>query len=397
MDKKDTLSALNDKYKLIVRYVRSNPGKTPPEIIQALSLTRAHAYNIISRLGDCGILNCTKSTANRGERGRSPELWNVNHNFGSVIGVEFWNRWIAVGLVDFGGRILLSKTSRFPVGFSPNGADDFAGKVLELITNVIEESALPAGNILGIGLVAPGRLDLQTKDAIFYSHHKGFFHSDLLQRVEKHFGLPVIFQHNLYTYTMAEFQFGGGRGIPDQLTILWRSDIGAAAIQKGRPLFPDPGHHLRFGHMIINFDGPLCRCGQNGCLENYVSESFVINEIIRRAKSEGSMLQDYPEITLDLVSEAISRGDRLCCDVIEEAGNKVGIAILNLMKTLDLSLINIIGFTDTLAATLAAGVKKTLEKYAPEETRRMLFKSKGYDPFIGLRGATETFLDSFLN
>jgi len=397
IDMKNMMIELNPKEKFIINYLRFDPGKTTSEIVNALSLKRANSYNILSKLHKQGFLVCRKTQTTNGERGRNPERWYINSTYAYVIGVEFWNWWIAVGLLDFSGNIVIYKNTRCPIGSLTGNQDGLASKITDFIHDVIVESGLDREKILGIGFVAPGVVDLTTKEGIFYSHQKGLYRSALPRTVENFFGLPVIFQHNQITYAMAEYRFGGGRGISNQLTILWRSEIGAAAVQKDQLFFSDPTRHLKFGHMIIDFRGSPCRCGQRGCLGNYVSESFIISEISRLAESEGSILGGYSEINLDMVSEAIGKGDKLCIRVVFEAGNKVGVGVLNLMKLLDLELINVIGYTDDLAATLSAGIRETLDEMAPPNVQKPTIKHKGYDPFVGLRGAGETFLAQFFN
>lgn len=80
-----------------------------------------------------------------------------------------------------------------------------------------------------------------------------------------------------------------------------------------------------------------------------------------------------------------------------DAGKKVGVAILNLLKLMDISLINIIGYTDSLATMLAKGIRQTFNDQALEKTRDLNIRSKGYDPFMGIRGAAEVLFSTFLN
>jgi len=388
---------LNQKEKFILNYLRINPEKTTSEIINDLSLKKANSYTILAKLHKQGIVECRRSQATDGGRGRIPERWLVNSNYAYVIGIEFWNWWIAVGLLDFSGNVIFHKRTRFPEGSISRQHNGLSGKIIDCIKDVIEESGIEPEKTLGIGFVAPGMVDKRTKEGIFYSHHKGSYRSALPRIVEDFFKLPVIFQHNQITYAMAEYRFGGGKGVPNQLTILWRSEIGAAAVQNDQLFFSDPTRHLKFGHMIIDFNGPSCQCGQRGCLGNYVSETFILNKINKLAESEDSMLAGYSEINLDMVSESIRQEDPLCIRVVIEAGKKVGVGVLNLMKLLDLELINVIGYTDDLASTLALGIHQTLDEMITSDTRKPIIKSKGYDPFAGLRGAGETFLAQFFN
>jgi len=391
----EKLFKLSQKQSSIIRFLRFNPGRTSSEITGALQLKRANSYNMLSTLYDQRMLVCGRISVNKGERGRIPERWYVNAEYGYVMGVEFWNWRITAGLLDFSGKILDHKSTRVPIGFMSDQQNDFSGTAIDLMQGIIKQAGVNHADLLGIGFVVPGRVDPGTREGVFYSHQKGQYRSSLPGQVETFFGLPVMFQHNQITYAMAEYSFGGGQGISNQLTILWRSEIGAAAIQKDRLFFADPTRHLRFGHMIIDFNGSLCRCGQRGCLMNYVSEPVIIHEIARRAKSEDSFLTDRSEITMDSVSEAIRNGDKLCTEIVFEAGKKVGVAVLNLLNLMDLELINVIGYTDALAAALTSGIRRTFEETAPAAARNIAIKHKGYDPLVGVRGAAETFLNHY--
>ena len=147
---------LSPKESSIIRFLRFNPGKTTAEIIKALNLKRANSYNLLSALYDHGLLICGRSSSHRGDRGRIPEKWYVNSEYGYVLGVEFWNWLIVAGLLDFSGKILFHKSTRIPTGFIPHQDNDLARKAVTLMREVVDESGIREKDILGIGLFAPG-------------------------------------------------------------------------------------------------------------------------------------------------------------------------------------------------------------------------------------------------
>ncbi|MDF2679518.1 MAG: hypothetical protein K0R47_708, partial [Brevibacillus sp.] len=103
-----------------------------------------------------------------------------------------------------------------------------------------------------------------------------------------------------------------------------------------RLLSGNDGSAGEFGHISIDWNGPICRCGNRGCLENYASGTAIENVARTRLASaassfSGSVLEGCANPTAKQIGEAALQGDRYSIELVKEAGFYLGIGATNLI------------------------------------------------------------------
>ena len=99
------------------------------------------------------------------------------------------------------------------------------------------------------------------------------------------------------------------------------------------------------GHVIVDPDGTLCRCGQRGCLETVAAGPFIARRATEALAAAGSQDGDHPvlraagTITAKTVYEAVVAGDPLARLIADDVGRTLARAVAGLMLTCDLDLV----------------------------------------------------------
>lgn len=147
--------------------------------------------------------------------------------------------------------------------------------VIALITAVLAD--LPPSNrpaVRGIGLAIPGIVDTAGGRAV-HSANVGWRDVPVRDQVQDAVGLPVVLHHDVTAAGEAELRFGAGRAVSDMLSVVIGTGIAAVIISADRVVRGGTSQAGELGHVIVRPDGPLCGCGQRGCLESVASASAI--------------------------------------------------------------------------------------------------------------------------
>ena len=124
---------------------------------------------------------------------------------------------------------------------------------------------------------------------------------------------------------LAEAKWGAGEGGEQVAYIKVATGIGAGLIHDGRLFRGVAGTAGEIGHITVAEDGPVCRCGNRGCLELYAGGNAVLESL--RHSDPGV---DTVEALVDLALA----GDPSCQRVITDAGSHIGVAVASLINLL---------------------------------------------------------------
>ena len=138
-------------------------------------------------------------------------------------------------------------------------------------------------------------------------------------------GMPVVVDNDANLGALAEAKWGAGAGGEQVAYIKVATGIGAGLIHDGRLFRGVAGTAGEIGHMTVAEDGPVCRCGNRGCLELYAGGE-AISPPCRRASPTSrpsTASSTWP-----------SRAIRRCKRVIADSGRHIGVAIASLVNLL---------------------------------------------------------------
>lgn len=249
-----------------------------------------------------------------------------------IIAIDIGGTQTRVAVVNEEGEILQRKAI---LTNASDGVDKVMNRLIHLIHELYDPIVEKEGKqaIAGIGLAVPGTLNI----------HKGIIHSspnlpdlrdvNIKQLLQTEFHLPVYMNNDANVAALGEFYFGKGRGINHFIYVTISTGVGAGIIENGRLLLGKDGQAAEVGHMCINPDGPLCNCGNNGCIEAYISGTAIVRRTIDLLKksNEPSSLRELSTISTKDIFAASKNNDKLALQIIEETRKYLGVAIVNLL------------------------------------------------------------------
>ncbi len=278
------------------------------ELARRTGLTRAALTIICDQLLDQGLI--------REKSGRLLALATDQFQF---IGIDISRHSIQLGLLDLAGRTLASQT------FSPADFTSFEQLVAGLARAA---QAMLTGQVRGVGVSVPGPVDSKS-GLVLNPPRFGLLQQKNIQlALKKQLDLPLRVENNAAARTLWEKHLGQGRFYNDFMLLIVDSGIGAGLVLDGR-LYRGFGFAAEVGHMSLDPAGPLCECGNRGCLENYASTSAVL---------EGSSYKSWVKL-----AEAAAAGTEKALQRLKNQADKLAQAIINVSNLLDLEAVIITG------------------------------------------------------
>lgn len=213
------------------------------------------------------------------------------------------------------------------------GHDAVMQRMADLFGQVIQAVGLQKKDIRGIGIGVPGVLDLDKGEVLFLPNLQGTWpHVPLQATITAKTGLPTAILNDVRSITLAEWRFGAGRGVDTLAVLAIGTGIGGGLVLNGQLHLGIGGTGGELGHMVIDYNGPRCGCGNYGCLEAYASGP-AIAAMGLKAVSQGLTTRiadlcgnDLNRITPKLIAEAAEAGDPIAREIFENAGFYLGIA-----------------------------------------------------------------------
>jgi glucokinase len=249
-----------------------------------------------------------------------------------VIGVDLGGTKLLAGVVD--RRLAVHHRAQR----SSRGRD--AAEVLDTVESTVRE-ALEAygGEVLGVGFGIPSLIDQKRGTAVSTVHlplRDVPFRDVMAERL----GLPVWLDNDANASLLAEARRGAAMGASDAVMLTLGTGIGGAVMVDGRLVRGASGAAGELGHMVVDIDGPICPCGNAGCLEVMASGTALGLEGARVARGApdsalARAADGGREMTGMLVTELAHDGDRAARDVVALVGMRLGVGIANLVNALN--------------------------------------------------------------
>ncbi len=252
------------------------------------------------------------------------------------VGVDVGGTKILAGLVDGRGRVVARRRVSTP---RSGTADQTGAVIVQTIEEVIAKGGAKADGIEGIGLAVPGQID-PDKGLVVNTPNMNLGGLALAPLVEKRFGAPTVLGNDVRLGTLGEAWLGAARDAQSAVGIFIGTGIGGGFISEGLLRLGARGIAGEIGHIIMQPGGPLCGCGNRGCLEAIASRTAIEREIrAALASGEKSVITEIVEkgdvIRAGALGKALSTGDKLVKRVLADAARVVGLACLSVRHLID--------------------------------------------------------------
>jgi glucokinase len=214
--------------------------------------------------------------------------------------------------------------------------------IVDVVEEMIKESGIKKSSVNAIASCAPGVID-QDKGIVLFTPNLPWRNYDIKSSMEKKFGVPFFVGNDVNLGVLGEYKYGVAQGYKNIVGFFVGTGMGGGLILNGEMF---TGHQFKgaeYGHMILDSEGPLCKCGQRGCLEAFSSKqgmSAYIRQQVGRGRE--SMLAEA-------VSEGVFRGkqlkkalkekDTVTLEAVDRACHYLAIATGNMINAISPDLI----------------------------------------------------------
>lgn len=263
--------------------------------------------------------------------GRNPVILLPDNNSRRVIGVYISRDKVTVSSITLQAQIFSSHG--FPLGAGSTGKSLMDG-VVQAIETVFEAEG--RDTFVGIGVACIGPLDVDNGVLLSPPDFYGIEGIAIKQILEDRTGLPVILDNDMNAAALAELLYGKGCGCNNFIYLGITNGIGSGIILNGTLFSGSKGFGGEIGHVSIDYDGPVCSCGNKGCLEVYASMPILLDRVAEAsAEAEGSLLHGRQDICFRDVVLAADADDRVATEIMDDFCSKVSTALLGAIHILN--------------------------------------------------------------
>lgn len=294
---------------LVLNFVRRHEPVTRPEIAERTGLGRSTVTVITRRLISQGLVVESGSLESE-DPGRPPVLLRLQAGTHSVVGLKLGPTGVMASVLDLHAEARHSLFMPLPRDGAPV---EVVRLLVEAARQIIEKAPPDLGPPIGVGLVLPGIVQAET-GASWNPYHPHWSAVPFRHLLEAELELPVIAENDANAAALAERWYGSGQGAESLLSLTVGVGIGAGLIISGALHRGARSGAGEIGHVQVDPQGPLCRCGRRGCLEAVAGDA-------------GSL---YPPGTgRERVVHAAQAGDPQAASVLQQVGRTIGVAIAN--------------------------------------------------------------------
>ncbi|MFC0599050.1 ROK family transcriptional regulator [Streptomyces palmae] len=332
----------------VVRAVRMAGSLTQAEIARTTGLSAATVSNIVRELKEGGTVEVTPTSAG-GRRARSVSL---SGDAGLVVGVDFGHTHLRVAVGNLAHQVLAEESEPLDVDASAAQGLDRAER---LVSRLIADTGSSADKVIGVGLGVPGPIDVGSGVLGSTAILPGWAGTNPRDELASRLGVPVHVDNDANLGALGELVWGAGRGVADLAYIKVASGVGAGLVISGQ-IYRGPGGTAgEIGHITLDESGPVCRCGNRGCLETFTAARYVLPLL---HSSHGT------DLTVERMVRLASEGDPGCRRVVADVGRHIGSGVANLCNLLNPSRVLLGGHLAEAGDLVLNPIRESVARYA---------------------------------
>jgi predicted NBD/HSP70 family sugar kinase len=323
------------------------------ELARRTGLSPSTVSGLVAKLLDEGLVVERDGEGAANPRGgRPPVLVALGRGAGVVLGLDFGKRHLRVALSDLGHNLLVERVRELDRD-QPAAAEIAAA--VELVEEALTEARADHSQVVGVGMGLPGPVQRTTGELGDSTILPGWVGVRAGEAMEKALGLPVEVENDANLGALSEWMWGAGRGCDQMAYLKIATGIGAGLILDGRPFVGAGGTAGEIGHTPVEPGGPICRCGNRGCLETVAAVPSVL-ESLRSTHGDDLTIRD--------VIAGARNGDAGCRRAIADAGQTIGTAAANLCNLVNLERLVVGGDLGAAGELLLVPLREALERAA---------------------------------
>ncbi len=284
------------------------------------------------------------------------------------IGIDVGGTNVKIALVDDNGKIIYSNS--VPT-YAKMGYEYTVNNIKQAIKDLMKETNTTPSDIEGIGFDFPGQVDCKTGVVKLAPNIPGWVNVPIAQMIEDEFHIPTRIDNDVRCAALGELKFGAGRGCENFICITVGTGIGSGIVINGKVVRGATNAAGELGHIKLQMNGgPICGCGDTGCLEAFASGPAIVamaQDYIKGGKStkfREMAAAEGGEITPYMVAKAAEEGDPVAKRIFEIVGEYIGIGLTSVINLLNPERVIIGGGVAESGELLLGPIRKTIKERA---------------------------------
>ncbi len=291
------------------------------DLARRASLAPSTVSAVVSDLQAAGLVIEPATAAHppvRASMGRPPVLIALHRRAGVAAGIDFGKRHVRLAVSDLSHSLLAERRRTLDADLPAAEAIALAAALFDA---ALKEAGVQPSELVGVGMGLPGPVHRPSGLLGDSTILPGWVGVEAERAVSDALGQPVRLENDANLGALGEFMWGAGRGVDHMAYVKAATGVGAGLIVAGQPYVGAGGTAGEIGHTVVDPGGPICRCGNRGCLETLAGANAVLGSL-RDIHGDDFSLPDA-------VACAVA-GDAGCRRAIADAGRAIGAAVATL-------------------------------------------------------------------
>jgi glucokinase-like ROK family protein len=374
----------------LILLIRKHGNLTKADLVEHTDYSRTKITQCIDSLVAKNIIKSNGSSDYTG--GRRSRTYTFNGELGLVAGVDIGATSIDVVLSDFSRNVISRKSISAIVR---EGPQSILNKVCDILFQIFRENNLNPEKLTGIGIGVPGPVDFSLGTVLSPPIMPGWDRFPIISTMQKSFPLAnIVVDNDVNMMALGEVTHGAAKDVNNIIFLKIGTGIGAGIISFGKIYRGSNGCAGDVGHICADKNGPICSCGNAGCLEA-VAAGPAIAERGRNAAISGNsqILNKYLDnnggfLRAEDVGDAAREGDPTAIEIIRSSGELIGDVLASLVNFYNPDMIIIGGGVSNIGNLLLSSIRQgVLNRSLPLATRDLQIVFSAIGPEAGVTGA----------
>ncbi|MGM7721131.1 ROK family glucokinase [Metabacillus sp. Hm71] len=251
-----------------------------------------------------------------------------------LVGIDLGGTTIKMAFINYYGEIV----EKWEIPTDKTGKE-ITTDIAKAIDAKLEELGYPKSKLSGIGMGAPGPVNLES-GLIYETVNLGWKDYPLRDHLEMETGLPAVIDNDANIAAIGEMWKGAGDGAKDLICVTLGTGVGGGLIANGEVIHGVNGAGGEIGHItVVPEGGAPCNCGKNGCIETIASATGIVRVAKEKLAStdKESVLHklNQSELTSKDVFDALGQGDEVAEEIIDYVTYHLGLMLANISNGLN--------------------------------------------------------------
>lgn len=321
------------------------------DVIRATGLSRATVSKLIGELQAQELVVEQRAALGvAGRSGRPPTLLALNPDIGAFGGVDFGHSSVRVAIADVTGTLLAEERLDLDVD---NAAELAIAAAVDRLPALLTQAGRPRQRLLGVGAAISAPVRRDGASLVAAGILPGWSAVSPQRELARRLGVPVHVGNDANLGALAEVRTGAARGASDVVYVMLSSGVGGGLVLNGSLFTGHGGMTGELGHVQVDPEGAVCRCGNRGCLETVAGAQALLTRLRPVLGKSGGL------------TEAVRRahaGDELCRGVFRGAGVAAGRVVGGICNIVNPELVIVGGDLIVAGELLVDAVREGLEQ-----------------------------------